>query len=83
MHLSVVEIHLIEGKGGFLEDLDFLEKRKAFKSDLIDVLKNSPSKDRKLLRWHLTQVHLEPATYCYTREVVEDEEFEVLPESSL
>ena len=46
------------------------------------MLKNSPSKDRKFLRWNLDQIYLRPIDCCYIREPAETEELEVLPGSS-
>ena len=80
-----MEIFLSGGKGAFGEDTDSLRKRKAWKAGLIDVLKNSPSKDRKSLRWNLTKVYLQPADGRYgrhIREVAETKESEVLHVSS-
>ena len=58
-------------------------RREACKAGFVDVLKNSPSKDRKFLRWKLTQFYKRPVDDRYIHEVIEVEELEVLPESSL
>ena len=52
---------------------------KVWKSHLIRVLKESPSNERKLLRWKVTQLqfHLDVLRYV----VVENGELEVLPET--
>ena len=78
-NLSVVEIRLT----GHREDPRFLEEREVWKAGLIDVLKNSPSKDRKFLRWNLVQIYRRLADNRLIHEVVEAEVLEVLPESSL
>lgn len=46
---------------------------KAWKKHLIEVLEDSPSKERKFLRWRVYE----------TQEVVEEGELEVLPGTSL
>ena len=62
-------------------DPELLGKRKAWKAGLIDVLKNSPSKDRKFLRWNLIEV--QPlGDYDIFEVLAESEELEVLPEPS-
>lgn len=48
---------------------------------LIDVLKNSPSGDRKFLRWEASRRW--PGARPSARELVEAEELEVLPELAL
>ena len=75
-----MEIRLIGNSDPLEEEPDLLRKRKTWKAGLIDVLKNSPSKDRKFLRWNLIQVYKQPADDCYVSEVAETEELEVLPE---
>ena len=74
-HLSVVEIHLQEGSLHGLWDPH--QQRKARKEALIEVLKKSPSKDRKFLRWEVIE------TSFPDRRVVEAEELEVSSEPSL
>ena len=81
-HLSVVEIRFFGRRDGHYSQLpDSL--RKAWKSGLIDVLKSSPSKDRKFLRWMVFRTYLQPVDKYWAREVVEAEELEVFPESPL
>jgi len=77
-----VETRLIGNKGSLGEDPELLGKRKAWKAGLTDLLKNSPSKDRKFLRWNFIQINEQPVDGCYVREVAETEELEVSPESS-
>jgi len=81
-HLSVVETRLYENKGPLGENPELLGKRKAWKAGLIDVLKNSPSEDRKFLIWNLIQVYQQPTDGCYVNEAAETEELEVFPEPS-
>jgi len=74
-NLSVVEIHLVEyDDGRFTQPPNFLERRKAWKAGLVDVLKKSPSRDRKLLRWKVARIYRKPLDRCLAREVVEAEE---------
>jgi len=79
-----VEIDLVE-EPELLKDgelLDLLEGgQKAWKRGLIDVLKKSPSKERKFLRWRFI------ATRSYSdyprSRVLEKGELEVFPETYL
>ena len=52
-----------------------------WKRHLIEVLKDSPSKERKFLRWKVTEVP--NFTYPHHDVVVEVGELEVLPETFL
>ena len=79
---SFVDSRLSGHRDSLDEDPSFLGRRKAWKAGLIDLLKNSPSKDRKFLRWSLVQADLRPVDNRYVRQVVESEVLEVLPESS-
>lgn len=81
-HLSVVEIIDLDWSKPSWESPNLLKKRKAWEAGLIDVLKNSSSKDRKFLRWSLTQLKLRHVDHCWVREVMGTEVLEVLPESS-
>ncbi|KAF9645681.1 hypothetical protein BDM02DRAFT_3189524 [Thelephora ganbajun] len=82
-HLSVVEIHLAEYVEGRLDQSsNVLGRRKAWKACLIDVLKNSPSRDRKFLRWKVAKIYSQPDEKRLVREIVETEELEVLSDSS-
>ena len=56
-----------------------LAKLETWKSRLVDVLKDSPSKDRKFLRWNTPQVDYDVS---YAGEIALAGELEVLPESS-
>ena len=73
-----MEIHLVECKDPF-EDKDWLGERETWKAGLIDVLKNSPSKGRKFLRWNITEICQDPSDSSYFRKFVEAGELEVLP----
>ena len=77
-----MEIRLIGNKGILGDGPALVEKLKAWKAGLIDVLKTSPSKNRKFLRWNVVRIHQQPVGGCCIREVTETEESEVLPESS-
>lgn len=73
-HLSVVEAHFYERKW---YHSDSEEDRRVWKMNCIDVLKNSPSKNRKFLRWKVAQEYTYPIDdYA----VIEAEELEVSPE---
>jgi len=87
-HLAVVEVDLIEDHcGPFKDPPDVLEeKRNAWKRGFIDVLKDSPSKDRKFFRWWIAHTrwiprpNLPPSS---SYDVVEKGELEVSPDTSL
>lgn len=81
-NLSIVEVHLADPKDSYTESPGVLAGLEAWKAGLVDVLKNSPSKDRKFLRWNVAQVCQAPSDNCYVREVVEAEELEVLTKPS-
>jgi len=68
---------------GHRDDPRFLEGAEVWKAGLIDVLKNSPSEDRKFLRWTLARSYRRLVDNRIIDEVVEAEELEVLSESSL
>ena len=57
-------------------EVDRERARKTWKMGLVGILKDSPSTDRKVLRWKIVQPW---APY----KVLENEESEVLPEMSL
>jgi len=77
-NLSVVEIRLSdsEHRPGRLPDT--LAKLEAWKTCFIDVLKNSPSKDRKFLRWNVAQLPTGSVRTRYFWEVLEAGELGVL-----
>jgi len=78
-HLSVIEFDLIKDRcDPFENPPDVLEeKMNAWKRCFTDVLRDSPSKDRKFLRWRIvhTQIFAVPQTY----DIVENGELEVFP----
>ena len=74
-----MEICLDENLPGQPVDL----RRKAWKKALIDVLKKSPSEDRKFLRWEITRYAPHPVDGRAVNEVLEAGQMEVLPEPSL
>jgi len=80
-NLSVVEVDLAE-LDRFSRSPDVLAQLEAWKTGIVDVLKNSPSKDRKFLRWNVAQIGQALSDDCYVRRVVEAEVLEVLAEPS-
>ena len=74
-HLTVVDASLEEENEP--HDSDWEETREGWKRDLISILKDSPSKDRKVLKWKVIQrrslTHVAGNIY----DVAENEEFEV------
>jgi len=82
-HLSVVEIDLVEEQEDLPRGPQYLlgDTRKAWMRGLLDVLKDSPSKDRKFLRWKVIGTW---SVYDHPRiRVLESGELEVLPETFL
>jgi len=78
-HLAVVNVELEERKAREPADAaDRVKARMIWKRELVGLLKDSPSTERKILRWKIAQSSLRTRTY----EVVEDEELEVSPETS-
>jgi hypothetical protein len=75
-NLVVIEIDFIYGdyeEPGDAPD----ERQEAWKRDFVDVLKNSPSQDRKFLRWRTTRGEWQ------RYDVVASGELEVFPGTSL
>ena len=77
--LAVVEIHLSGPGLRSRQPPDELARLEAWKPRFIDVLKNSPSKNRKFLRWNLVRLTMQPGDPRYMWEVLEAGELEVLP----
>ena len=71
--------------------VDFVERERTasdeqntWKSDFIEILRNSPSESRKFLRWKKVVFNQGiRRRYRYDYQVVERGELEVLPETSL
>ena len=85
-HLAIIEVDLIEHKcWPFYDPLDVLEeKRNAWKRGFIDILKDSPSKDRKFLRWGVAHTRSYPGPNLpQSYDIVEKGELEVSPDTSL
>jgi len=82
-HLAVVDVELDERRDCRPADAaDRERERKAWKRELVNLLKDSPSTERKFLKWTVTKSHLR-TVFGWAYEVVESEELEVLPETSL
>ena len=77
-NLSVVEIHLSDSQSNSERLPDTLAELETWKTCLIDVLKSSPSKERKFLRWNVAQRVLRSADVPYVWEVLRAGELEVL-----
>ena len=82
-NLSIVEVHLADPKDGSMEPPGVLAALEAWKAGIVDVLKNSPCKDRKFLRWNVARACRAPSDNCFVRDVVETEVLEVLTKPSL
>lgn len=74
-YLAIVDVNLSENRN--VPKVVLEKARRTCKGGLVSILKDSPSEDHKVLRWKIVQ--LAPPG-CV---VVEDEELEVLPETSL
>jgi hypothetical protein len=84
--LAVVDVDLEEETCHEPRDAAEWEKRRmVWKGNLISLLKGSPSAERKFLRWRITQsyVRIDDGRCRRVYDVVENEELEVLPETSL
>ena len=55
----------------------------AWKAHLIQVLKDSPSEERKFVRWMVSERYTSPDTFGCNLVAVESGELEVLPETPL
>ena len=81
-HLAVVDVELEEAVDR--EPVDDIEKgRKTWRRELISLLKDSPSTERKFLRWKIAQSYLRTDGRGRAYEIVVNEELEVLPETPL
>jgi len=83
-HLAVVDVELEEAKDRESTDESGPEKgRKAWKRELINLLKDSPSTERKFLRWKIVQIFIRADGRSRGQEVVVNEELEVFPGTPL
>ena len=80
-----MDVELEEDKDrGFVDAAGREKGRKRWKRELIDLLKHSPSTERKFLRWKIAQSYLRTGVdFGWAHDVVVNEELEVLPETSL
>jgi len=80
-YLAIVDANLCEMKNlaGAVQE----KAREIWKRELIGLLKDSPSTDRKVLRWKVVQICLCPNDVRLVYDIVESEESEVFPETSL
>jgi len=83
-HLAVVEVNLEEGIDHEPPQGGWEGARRIWKRDLVSLLKDSPSTDRKFLRWKVVKSYRRTNGPGRGRayDVVESEELEVLPETS-
>lgn len=80
-HLAVIDVNLYEERG--LPKAIREQTRKIWKREFIGLLKDSPSTDRKILRWKVVQGRSCHLTGRLEYDAVEAEELEVFPETSL
>jgi hypothetical protein len=80
-HLTVVDADLDQGNEP--HDSEWEEARTGWRRDLISLLKDSPSTDRKVLRWKVVQRRLLAHGAGNTYDVVENEEIEVSEKTPL
>jgi len=78
-----VELRLVRRSNTLLGVPVLLREWKEWKEGLIGVLKDSPSKGRKFLRWIVVRIYDQSDGNRLVREVLEAGELEVLPESPL
>ena len=80
-HIAVVDVELAEQIDSPHADAGQREKgRNAWKRELVSLLKDSPSAERKFLRWKNVHGFLGDRWVC---EIVANEELEVFPETPL
>ena len=77
-----MEVHLADPNGSLAQSPGVLARLEVWKTGIVDVLKSSPSKDRKFLRWNVARSSRVHSDICYVREDVEAEELEVLADPS-
>lgn len=84
-HLDLIEADLDEAMDYKpLQHEGAREKaRKDWKREFVDLLKDSPSTDRKVLRWKVVQSYPHPVRAGRAYDIMETEELEVSPETSL
>lgn len=80
-HLTIVDADLDQGSEP--HDSEWEEAREGWKRELISLLKECPSTDRKVLKWKVVQRRLLAHGAGNTYDVVENEEFEVSRKTSL
>jgi len=81
-HLTVIEVDLEEEKDREPPQGCWDKARKIWKKELVSLLRDSPSTDRKFLRWKLVQSYPRIRGGGRAYDVVENGELEVLPETS-
>ena len=74
-HLTVIDADLDQGSEP--HDSDWEETRANWKRDLISLLNDNPSTDRKVLRWKVVQRRLLAHGAGNTYDIIENEELEV------
>ena len=74
-HLTIVDVDLEQGTEPY--DSEWQETRASWKRDLVGLLKDSPSTDRKVLRWKVVRRRLLAHGAGNAYDVVENEEIEV------
>jgi len=79
-HLAVVDVELEEALD---HEPATAVSRATWKRELISLLKNSPSAERKFLKWKIAQSYMRADGRGRVYEVVVNEKFEVLPETPL
>ena len=79
-HLAAVEIRLYENQDSRTPLCVWEERRRVWKRGLIEILKNSPSKERKFLRWTVTSTS---GPFGYRERISKSGELEVYPGTSL
>jgi hypothetical protein len=82
-HLAVIDADLEEERDYKFLEVDWEKARETWKRELINLLKDSPSTDRKVLRWKIVQSYPHPQGANRVYNVVETEELEVAPSTSL
>ena len=82
-HLVIVEVNLEETKDYNPPEGVRKKAREIWKRELIDLLKDNPSTDRKILRWKIVLSYPHPQGGRRAYDVEETEELEVSPRNFL
>jgi len=82
-HLAIVEVDLEEERDRELPQGVWEKARETWKRELLSLLEDNPLTDPKILRWKIVQSYRHPRRYNRVYDVMEAEELEAFPGTSL